>query len=149
MSIYRRRRRRLAEMNVVPYIDVMLVLLIIFMITSPLLSRSVEVELPTTRQAETVVPKQAKFIIVTIDAQGRLFLDEDKQPLSMETLLTRVVALMRYDPNSQVLVKGDSRLAYGEIVKVMSLLQEAGVSKVGLLTKVKTEKRADTFSHEK
>jgi TolR protein len=133
---YRRRRRRLSEMNVVPYIDVMLVLLIIFMITSPLLSRSIEIELPTVRQAEPVIPKQTRFIIVTLDAQGRLFLDENKQVLTMSELLTRVAALVVYAPNSQVLIRGDSRLAYGDVVKVMSLLQEAGVEKVGLLTKM-------------
>jgi biopolymer transport protein TolR len=130
MSQYRRHRRRLSDMNVVPYIDVMLVLLIIFMITSPLLNRSVEVELPSVTQAETVVPKQqTKFVIVTIDAQGRVFLDEDEQ--SMDTLLTRVTALPQ---NSQVLVKADKRVAYGTAVEIVSLLQKAGVEKVGLLT---------------
>jgi len=122
-------------MNVVPYIDVMLVLLIIFMITSPLLSRSVEVELPTVRQAENVTPTQTKFVIVTINAQGQLFLDEDKQTLTMTELIIRLTALIRFEPNSQVFIRGDSRLAYGEIIKVMSLLQEVGVYKVGLLTK--------------
>jgi biopolymer transport protein TolR len=130
MSQYRRHRRRLSDMNVVPYIDVMLVLLIIFMITSPLLNRSVEVELPSVTQAETVVPKQqTKFVIVAIDAQGRVFLDEDE--VSMETLLTRVTALPQ---NSQVLVKADKRVAYGTYVEIVSLLQKAGVEKVGLLT---------------
>jgi TolR protein len=123
------------EMNVVPYIDVMLVLLIIFMITSPLLTRSVEVELPTVKQAETIIPEQNQLLIVTVDAQGQLFLDADKEPIATETLLTRVAAVMRLSPNSQVLVAGDSQLAYGEVVKVMSLLREIGVEKVGLLTK--------------
>jgi len=126
-------------MNVVPYIDVMLVLLIIFMITSPLLSRSVEVELPSVRQASVITSKQIQLVIVTIDAQGQLFLDDDHLALSMTQLLTRVAALMRFAPNSQVLVRGDSQLAYGEIVKVMSSLQEAGVSKVGLLTTVQSK----------
>ncbi len=133
MSRYR--RRRLSDINVVPYIDVMLVLLIIFMITSPLLSQSVEVELPRVGQAKTVTPEQVKFIIVTVDAQGKIFLDEDKQALTKDDLLTRVTASLRFAPNSQVLVRGDNRLAYGEVVKVMSLLQKAGVEKVGLLTK--------------
>lgn len=137
MSHYHRRRRRISDMNVVPYIDVMLVLLIIFMITSPLLSRSIEVELPAVRQAENVLPSSSQFIIVTIDAQGLLFLDEDKQALTTEVLLTRITALIRFAPDSQVLVRGDSRLAYGEVVKIMSLLQEIGVEKVGLLTEVK------------
>ncbi|MEN8216241.1 MAG: ExbD/TolR family protein [Pseudomonadota bacterium] len=132
MLQYRRRRRRLSDMNVVPYIDVMLVLLIIFMITSPLLNRSVEVELPSVTQAETVVPEQqTKFVIVTVDAQGRVFLDEDEQSLTMETLRARVTALPQ---NSQVLVKGDNRAAYGTVVEIVSLLQKAGVEKVGLLT---------------
>jgi biopolymer transport protein TolR len=129
------RRRRLSDMNVVPYIDVMLVLLIIFMITSPLLNRSVDVELPVVKQAETVVPQQkTKFVFVTVDAQGQVFLDEEEQPMTMETLLTRVAALMRMSPNSQILVKGDKQVAYGKVVQVISLLQEAGVEKVSLLT---------------
>jgi TolR protein len=135
MAYTRARRHRMNEMNVVPYIDVMLVLLIIFMITSPLLTRSVEVELPTVKKAETVVPEQNRFVIVTVDAQGQLFLDEDKEPISTEALLTRVTAVMRLNSNSQVLVAGDSQLAYGKVVKVMSLLRETGVEKVGLLTK--------------
>jgi len=105
-----RRRRRLSEMNVVPYIDVMLVLLIIFMITSPLLTRSVDVELPAVKQAENVVPTQTKFVIVTIDAQGRLFLDDDEKALSMETLLTRVAASIRFAPDSQVLRSCESHV---------------------------------------
>lgn len=131
---YHRRRRLIADMNVVPYIDVMLVLLIIFMITSPLLSRSVEVELPIVKQAEPINPSQISLITITINAQGQLFLDDDKQVLSMSELLTRIAALIRFAPNSQVLVRGDKRLAYGDIVQVMALLRDAGVSKVGLLT---------------
>ncbi len=136
MSRSRYRRRRLSDMNVVPYIDVMLVLLIIFMITSPLLTQSVEVELPAVEQSESVIPEQeTKYIIVTVDAQGRVFLDEDKQALSTSTLLTRIIALKQFASDSQVLVRGDERVAYGEVVKIISLLQEAGVEKVGLLTK--------------
>ena len=135
MSHYRRRRRRITDMNVVPYIDVMLVLLIIFMITSPLLSRSVDVQLPNVKKATTVSSSKTDIIIVSINAQGQLFIDSDKKPLSTEQLITRITALRRLSSNSSVLVRGDSRLAYGEIVKVMSLLQSIGVSKVGLMTK--------------
>jgi biopolymer transport protein TolR len=132
----RKRRRRMSDMNVVPYIDVMLVLLIIFMITSPLLTQSVNVELPSVKKAEQVdSKKQTELIIVTIDAMGQLFLGEDEQPLLIETLLNRIVASIRLAPNSPILVRGDAKVAYGEVVKLMSLLQEAGVEKVGLLTK--------------
>jgi len=132
---YRRRRRRITDMNVVPYIDVMLVLLIIFMITSPLLSRSVDVQLPNVKQATAVSSSKTDIIIVSINAQGQLFVDSDEKPLSTEQLITRITALRRLSSNSSVLVRGDSRLAYGEIVKVMSLLQGIGISKVGLMTK--------------
>ena len=131
----RKRRRRMSDMNVVPYIDVMLVLLIIFMITSPLLTQSVNVELPSVKQAESIESqKQKKLIIVTINALGQFFL-EDEQPLPMETLLARVIAKLRLAPNSPILVRGDAKVAYGNVVELMASLQEAGVEKVGLLTK--------------
>lgn len=128
------RKRRIAEMNVVPYIDVMLVLLIIFMITSPLLTQGVDVELPAVKQAKDVQPEQNKPIVVTANAQNELFLNDEEQAISITELLTRVTALRQLSPNAPVLVRGDAQLAYGEIVKIMSLLQEAGVDKVGLLT---------------
>ncbi|HHB93296.1 MAG TPA: protein TolR [Thioploca sp.] len=131
---YRKRRRHMAEMNVVPYIDVMLVLLIIFMITSPLLTRSVEVELPAVKQAETVKTENINFVIITINAKGQLFLNDDKQSLTIKELLVKVIALTRFITDSQVLIKGDYRLSYGKVVKLMSILREAGVKKVGLLT---------------
>ncbi|MDM8568606.1 protein TolR [Thiotrichales bacterium HSG1] len=133
---YRKRRRHMAEMNVVPYIDVMLVLLIIFMITSPLLTRSVEVELPAVKQAESVKTEDINFIVISINAQEQLFLDDDRQVLTVQELLTKVIALTRFITNSQVLIKGDHRLNYGKVVKLMSMLREAGVEKVGLLTKI-------------
>jgi biopolymer transport protein ExbD len=115
----------------------MLVLLIIFMITSPLLTKNIEVELPSVQESKNVLATTAtRFIIVTLNAKGQLFLDEDKQALSTETLLTRVAALIRLSPQAQVLIRGDTRLNYGEMVKVMSLLQGIGVEKVGLLTKL-------------
>ncbi|MCK5718633.1 MAG: protein TolR [Thiomargarita sp.] len=135
MSNYRKRHRRISDINVVPYIDIMLVLLIIFMITSPLLHQSIEVDLPVTKQSNNIGTSKTQFIVVTIDAQKQLFLDEEPLALTRIQLLTRVIALSRFTPNSQVLIRGDKLLAYGEIVKLMSLLQEAGIEKVGLLTK--------------
>ena len=135
MSRYR--RRRLSDMNVVPYIDVMLVLLIIFMITSPLLTQSVEVTLPAVEQSEDIssAVQETQYIVVTIDAQKRIFLDEDTHALNISHLLSRIIALIQQSPDTQVLVRGDERVAYGEVVKIISLLQKAGVEKVGLLTK--------------
>ena len=132
----RQRKHRLAEMNVVPYIDVMLVLLIIFMITSPLLTQGVDVDLPTVKQAKNILPDK-KPVVVTVNANGELFLEYDKEPqeLSASELVTQIKSIMLTPPQSEVLVKGDNLLPYGEIVKIMGLLREAGIAKVGLITK--------------
>lgn len=137
MPAYHRRRRRIAEMNVVPYIDVMLVLLIIFMITSPLLTEGVNIELPrASRGAEPVQVSDDKgnMVLVSIDIDGFIYLQDDSQPLSHQELVTRVLALVRTNPKVPVLVKGDKDLAYGEVMHVMALLKAAQVPKVSLVT---------------
>ena len=130
------RKRRIAEMNVVPYIDVMLVLLIIFMITSPLLTQGVDVELPTVEQAKTLLPEPSKLIVISINAQGELFINDNDKPLSTTELLTQVATLMQITPESQVLLRGHAQLAYGEVVNIMGLLRTAGIEKVGLVTQL-------------
>jgi len=129
----RQRKHRLAEMNVVPYIDVMLVLLIIFMITSPLLTQGVDVELPTT-QGRDVAPKD-KQKVITINAKGELFVGSATQSLSPPELFSRMSTLIKQVPETEILIRGDLQLPYGEVVKIMGLLREAGVQKVGLLIK--------------
>jgi len=131
----RRRNRLIANMNVVPYIDVMLVLLIIFMITSPLLSQGVDVNLPSVDKAKTVSPEQSKVIIITVNSKGYIFLFDEEEAISLKKMLIRVAALVQLSPESQVLIKGDDQLAYGKVVDVMAQLQAAGVPKVGLMTK--------------
>jgi len=131
----RRKNRLIANMNVVPYIDVMLVLLIIFMITSPLLSQGVDVNLPSVDEAKSISPDQTKLILITVDSKGNIFLHDEEEAISLKRMLIRVAALVRISPKSQVLVKGDDRLDYGKIVDIMAQLQAAGVPKVGLMTK--------------
>ena len=131
-----RRRRMLAEINVVPYIDVMLVLLVIFMVTAPMLMQGVEVELPKA-DAAPVEDQDAEPLIVSIDGQGQLFLNlggNEKQALELATVRQRVAAVLRRTPDKPVLVWGDQRVAYGEVVVVMTALQEAGAPSVGLVT---------------
>jgi biopolymer transport protein TolR len=141
-----RRRRLMAEINVVPYIDVMLVLLIIFMITAPLLAEGIKVELP--KAGARVIPpemmKDVKPIILSVDASGRLFLNYNKpedEPMTPETVEAQAAAVLRRAPETTVLVRGDYRVAYGEIVAAMTILQRAGASKVGFVTQP-PEKRA-------
>lgn len=142
MSRLRKKRRLVAEMNVVPYIDVMLVLLVIFMITTPLLNQGVNIKLPSAK-AKVLSSKQEEPVIVSINQQGQFFLNvaaKPDAPMPLEQLLTRVAAEVqiakRQGGSRQVLVKGDKRANYGEIVQAMVMLQQAGVESVGLMTKM-------------
>jgi biopolymer transport protein TolR len=143
----RRRRRLMGEINVVPYIDVMLVLLIIFMITAPLLAEGVKVELPKAG-AQPIPPemlKDSKPIVLTIDDAGRLFLNyggKEDEPIDAATVEARAAAVLRRAPETTVLVRGDYRVAYGEVVGAMTILQRAGASKVGFITQPPEQKRA-------
>jgi biopolymer transport protein TolR len=132
MIPYRRRKRPLmGEINVVPYIDVMLVLLVIFMITAPLLTQGVKVELPQA-SAKPVDMQEQEPIVVTVDKRGRYFL-EDKA-IGREALVTRVSAVLRVQPQTPVLIRGDRQVAYQDVVDAMVLLQAAGAPSVGLVT---------------
>ena len=134
-----RRRKLMGEINVVPYIDVMLVLLVIFMITAPLLKEGVKVDLPTAG-AKPIDPEfltKHEPLVLTIDARGRLFLNfgqnQDK-PVVESTVSARTSALLRRDPQTPILVKADTTVPYGTVVRAMVLLQHAGAAKVGFLT---------------
>lgn len=126
----------LAEINVVPYIDVMLVLLVIFMVTAPMLMQGVEVMLPEATAAP-VDNQDAEPLIVSINDRGQLFLNlgvDDQQALELATIRQRVAAVLRRTPDKPVLVWGDKRVAYGDVVVVMTALQAAGAPSVGLVT---------------
>lgn len=132
----RNRRKPMAEINVVPYIDVMLVLLVIFMITAPLLSQGVKIDLPQA-PSEPLENTSEEPLIVSVNKQGQAFInygENQKEPIGDETLVNRVNALLRYRPGIPVLVKGDRDAYYGDVVRTMSLLQRAGVPSVGLMT---------------
>jgi biopolymer transport protein TolR len=134
-----RKRRLMAEINVVPYIDVMLVLLIIFMITAPLLTQGIQVDLPDAG-AEAIDPdflKQHEPLVLSVDREGLLYLnigaDED-QAVDENTVVTRAAAVIRRDPLAPVLVRADESIAYRRVVQAMVLLQQAGAKKVGFIT---------------
>ena len=132
MEAYRKRHKKLmSEINVVPYIDVMLVLLVIFMITAPLLSQGVKVDLPQAA-ARPVESQDRETLVVTVDREGKYFLDDRR--ISSEELRRKVAAILRLRPKTPVLIRGDRQANYGEVVKAMTLLQSAGAPSVGLLT---------------
>ena len=131
-----KKRRAMSEINVVPYIDVMLVLLIIFMITAPIVQQGVEIELPKVA-ANSLPPEQQEPVILTVSKTGEYYLnigDNLKDPVSDETVMKRISLVLKQKPQIPVLVRGDKDVDYGSVTTAMVLLQSAGVEKVGLMT---------------
>lgn len=128
----------ISEVNVLPYIDVMLVLLVIFMVTAPILTQGVDVELPEVTSEPIKSEPDREPLVVSLDAGGRYYLElgaDSDEPLDLDTVITRVAQLKRQNPDLPVLVRGDRRVAYGEVVVLMSALQGAGVTQVGLISR--------------
>lgn len=131
-----KKRRAVSEINVVPYIDVMLVLLIIFMITAPIVQQGVEVELPKLA-ANSLPPEQQEPVILTVSKTGEYYLnigDNLKKPVSDDVVTNRIALVLKQKPQTPVLVRGDKNADYGSVTTAMVLLQSAGVEKVGLMT---------------
>ncbi len=133
------KRRAQSQMNVVPFIDVMLVLLIIFMITAPLLAQGVQVDLPRA-DAEPISAEELdrqQPLVVTVDERGAFYLstaDDPQRAVDEATLRAGIVRALEEAPERPVLVQGDNRVPYGRVVYAMVLLQQAGAPRVGLLT---------------
>ena len=137
MSTPMQKRKLIGEINVVPYIDVMLVLLIIFMVTAPLLTQGIDVELPKAG-AEPIdnVPNHPP-LIVSIDAEGNLYInvgDDEDEPANAKEIVARTAAVLRNRPGTPILVKADRAVAYGIVVGAMVLLQQGGAENVGFVT---------------
>ncbi|MCH6572534.1 MAG: protein TolR [Proteobacteria bacterium] len=129
----------MGEINVVPYIDVMLVLLIIFMVTAPLLTQGIEVELPdaASEPLDDDLLRDHQPLILSINASGDLFLNigkDEEQPIDEVTVVARTLAVLRREPETPVLVRADETVAFGRVVTAMVLLQQAGAEKVGFVT---------------
>ena len=137
------RKRPMSEINVVPYIDVMLVLLVIFMITTPLLTQGVKVDLPQA-SAKPIPPSEIKPVVLTVDAKGQYTLnvgENQSQPLDEATIMARVAAVLRHRQGTPILVKGDKGVPYGKVMDGMVLLQAAGAPSIGLITEPPDNKR--------
>jgi len=141
METTRGRRRPMAEINVVPYIDVMLVLLVIFMITAPLLNLGVEVELPKADAEPMDTQENDEPLVITVLKNGDLYLNAggdldgtSSGLIDPESLVTMVKAIVSRNPEIQVLVGGDEGASYGQVYSALVLLQKAGVGKVGLMS---------------
>jgi len=143
MARIRKRRKPVAEMNVVPYIDVMLVLLVIFMVTAPMLNQGVKVDLPKVSSEALPQDTNKQVLTLSIKADKTYYwnvgseVDTDKQTekaVTLEEMTTAVVAIMRQRPDTQVFIRGDKAVDYGAVMAAMGGLQQAGVGNVGLIT---------------
>ena len=133
------RRKAISEINVVPYIDVMLVLLVVFMVTAPLLTHGIKIQLPE-EDAGTLSADQDP-IIVSIKADGSFYLNiakEPDKPMSLDDIQLRIDTMLARKPNQMVLIEGDAQVSYGKVVALMSALQSAGSANVGLITEPPT-----------
>ncbi len=138
--MYKRKRRKpVSEINVVPYIDVMLVLLIIFMVTAPLISQGVKVDLPRA-DAQPIEQEDAPPLIASLDKSGLYYLnigENPKQSLTRPDIQALVQAELANNPTRPVVIKADGSVSYDQIIQLMVLLQQAGVPSVGLMTEPK------------
>jgi biopolymer transport protein TolR len=131
----RKRHKLKAEINVVPYIDVMLVLMIIFMVTAPLMNLGVDIQLPQSNA--TAIQNEKEPVVVSVDQDGKYFLTigaGTREAIEEDALVTKVSAFVRQNPQVPVLIGGDERVDYGRIYQAMAALQRAGVPKVGLMS---------------
>ena len=126
-----RRRRQMSEINVVPYIDVMLVLLVIFMVTAPLLTVGVQVDLPKTKAS--LIPGADKPLTISVNAEGIIFLQETE--LELAALAPRLAAITGNNPDVRIFVRGDKAISYGRVMEVMGLINDAGFRKVALIAR--------------
>ena len=129
----------MGEINVVPYIDVMLVLLIIFMVTAPLLTQGIEVELPkaSAKPLDRTMTEDDLPLVLSVDASGQLYLNvgaDDSNPIAPADVIRQTEIVLRTRPETPVLIKADTAVAYGRVVTAMVLLQRGGAERVGFIT---------------
>lgn len=131
------RRKPMSEINVVPYIDVMLVLLVIFMVTAPMLTQGVKVDLPETTSDPIQQDKDVESITVSVDSNGAYYLevgDDASEPMVLDEVRNQVAKILSQRSNGEVLVRGDEYVDYGVVVRLMAELQAAGATGIGLIT---------------
>ena len=130
------RRKPMSEINVVPYIDVMLVLLVIFMVAAPLMTQGIKVQLPSAISDPISIEDPSQFLTVSITESGEYSLDVagEESSLELTALVTAVAKVVTSNPDVQVLIEGDAAVPYGVVITLMDQLQQAGIENVGLIT---------------
>ena len=138
-TIVRKKRKPMGEINVVPFMDVMLVLLVVFMVTAPLLNQGIEVELPEANNEPLAIDENLETLVVSLTADGEYFISvgatgEDRQSVTLETLGAQVGIITNTNPSIQVLVEGDTQAGWGAMVNLITTLQAAGVANPNFIT---------------
>ena len=130
------RRKPMSEINVVPYIDVMLVLLVIFMVTAPLMTQGIKVELPEATSEPIIIKEEFQTLLVSVRQDGSIFMNVGQKdiPTSLGKIAEDAKKILVANPNVKVLIEGDKILPYGKIVEIMEVLRQSGASGVGLIT---------------
>ncbi|MCJ7592929.1 MAG: protein TolR [Woeseiaceae bacterium] len=137
MATPMQKRKLMGDINVVPYIDVMLVLLVIFMVTAPMLTQGIEVNLPKANSEPIQEVPNHKPLVLSVDAAGNLYLDvgdNEEEPTTGKEIVARVGAVLRNRPDTPILVKADRAVPYGNVVGAMVLLQQGGAQSIGFVT---------------
>jgi biopolymer transport protein TolR len=130
------RRKPMSEINVVPYIDVMLVLLVIFMVAAPLMTQGIKVQLPSAISDPISIEDPSQFLTVSVTESGEYSLDVagEESFLELTAVITAVAKVATSNPDLQVLIEGDAAVPYGVVITLMDQLQQAGIENVGLIT---------------
>jgi biopolymer transport protein TolR len=129
--------RPMSEINVTPFVDVMLVLLIVFMVTAPLLTVGVPVDLPKTQSQSIAEPDEP--LVVSVTAEGAIYIQDSE--VEVEKLVPRLVAITDAKPDTRIFVRGDQAINYGRVMEVMGLVNSAGFSRVALITQLPDPKK--------
>ncbi len=141
MEIIRKKRRQIAEINVVPYIDVMLVLLIVFMVTAPLLTQGIRVDLPQEASEPLDIDENVESLVIELTADNQLYISvgvtapDEQTPVELATVGQQVRQIVEVNPGIQIFIEGDSRASYGPFINLMEELRRAGVAAPNLVTK--------------
>ena len=143
-TMVRKKRKPMSEINVVPYIDVMLVLLIVFMVTAPMLNQGIEVDLPQANNEPLNLNENLETLIVSITAGGEYFLSigatgEDRESMNLDTIGLRVSQIVNANPNIQILVEGDTLADWGSMITLITTLNDAGVTNPSFITQPRNE----------
>ncbi|OED40176.1 protein TolR [Endozoicomonas sp. (ex Bugula neritina AB1)] len=137
MARIKTRRKPMSDINMVPFIDIMMVLLVAFMISAPMLTQGISVDLPKTNSNPIPMPEDQEVLVISVKQNGDYFIDlgsDREKAVELSSITEKVGKVVSAKPGTQVLIKGDVNVAYGSVIDVMAGIQSAGVSNVGLIT---------------